>query len=103
MNPEFKRWSELFAAPQFHYGYDPGPVARRAVRYHRPLQTRGGRALDAGCGEGQDVSYLTTCGYDVTGVEWTPAGLDKTRRLLAQSGREAALIQADFHCPNWCT
>lgn len=96
MESEFKRWSELFASPQFYYGYDPGPVARRAVRYHRPLQLRGGTAIDIGCGEGQDVNYLVECNYNVTGVEWTGEGLNKTRRLLAERNREAQLIQADL-------
>jgi SAM-dependent methyltransferase len=93
---EFERWSRLFSAPHFYYGYDPGPVARRAVRYHRPLQTKGGNALDIGCGEGQDVAFLVDCDYEVTGVEWTPQGLDKTRRLLAEKDSVARLIQADF-------
>ncbi len=96
MDSEFKRWSEIFASPQFYYGYDAGPVARRAVRYHRPLQSRGGRALDVGSGEGQDVNYLVESSYDVTGVEWTDQGLAKTRRLLAEKERTATLIQADL-------
>ncbi len=96
MEDQRKRWGEIFAAPQFYYGYDPGPVARRAVRYHRPLQSRGGTALDAGCGEGQDVNYLVACDYVVTGVEWTSQGLDKTRRLLAENSRAARLIEADL-------
>jgi SAM-dependent methyltransferase len=93
---ELKRWSQTFAGPHFYYGYDAGPVARRAVRYHRPLQTRGGTALDAGCGEGQDVAYLVECNYDVTGVEWTKEGIEKARRLLAEKGRQANLIHADL-------
>ncbi len=96
MEAEHQKWSEIFAAPQFYYGYDPGPVARRAVRYHRPLKSRGGAALDTGSGEGQDVNYLAGCDYDVTGVEWTGEGLEKTRRLLAENGRDARLIQADL-------
>lgn len=96
MDAEYERWSRLFAHPHFHYGYDPGPVARRAVRYHRPLQTRGGKALDAGSGEGQDLAFLVDCHYDATGIEWTSEGLDKTRRLLAEKNRRAHLIQADL-------
>ncbi|HEX8463620.1 MAG TPA: class I SAM-dependent methyltransferase [Abditibacterium sp.] len=99
-DPEFQRWSRLFSGSNFHYGYDPGPVARRAVRYHRPLLTRGGTALDAGCGEGQDVAWLVDCHYQVTGVEWTSEGLEKTRRLLAEKERRAHLIRADLRTWN---
>ncbi len=96
MHPELKRWSRLFSTSDFYYGADPGPVARRAVRYHRPLQPRGERALDAGCGEGQDTVFLAESGYDVTGVEWTGEGLAKARRLLAEKEQQAQLIQGDL-------
>ena len=90
---EFERWSRLFAGPSYYYGRDPGPVARRAVRYHRPLRPRGGTALDAGCGEGQDLLFLHEQGYEPTGVEWTPEGLAKTRQLLASHASPVRLIQ----------
>ncbi len=93
---EFERWSQLFAGPNFYYGQAPGPVARRAVRYHRPLQVSGGTALDVGCGEGQDVAFLAECNYNVTGVEWTPAGIEKSQRFLEQKNLHATLIQADL-------
>ncbi len=93
---EFDRWSQLFAAPTFYYGHAPGPVARRAVRYHRPLQNRGGAALDAGSGEGQDTLFLAESHYDVTAVEWTGAGVEKSRRLLDEKGLQATLVQADL-------
>ncbi|PQV63155.1 Methyltransferase domain-containing protein [Abditibacterium utsteinense] len=93
---EFKRWSQLFASPDFYYGTAPGPVARRAVRYHRPLQTLGGTALDAGSGEGQDTRFLAECNYDVTAVEWTSEGVEKSRRLLSEKNLTADLVQADL-------
>jgi ubiquinone/menaquinone biosynthesis C-methylase UbiE len=93
---EFERWSRIFSSPNFHYGYAPGPVARRAVRYHRPLKKSGGTALDVGCGEGQDVAYLVECDYEVTGLEWTAEGIDKTRRLLEGKDHQTQLVQADL-------
>jgi 2-polyprenyl-3-methyl-5-hydroxy-6-metoxy-1,4-benzoquinol methylase len=93
---EFERWSRIFSAPNFHYGYAPGPVARRAVRYHRPLKSSGGTALDVGCGEGQDVAYLVECDYEVTGLEWTVQGIDKTRRLLDGKEDRVNLVQTDL-------
>lgn len=96
METEYTRWSHLFAGPNFYYGYDPGPIARRAVRYHRPLHKTGGSALDAGCGEGQDLVYLAECGYEATGVEWTREGIEKSRRLLTERQKNATLIEADL-------
>src|SRR5260370_36179993 len=79
---ECDRWSAIYAGDEFYYGSEPGPLARRAVRYHRQYRARGGTALDAGCGEGQDLAFLAECGYVATGVEFTPAGAAKAARLL---------------------
>jgi SAM-dependent methyltransferase len=93
---ELSRWRRAFAGEHYFYGADPGPIARRAVRYHRPLLPAGGRALDLGCGEGQDLVYLAEEGYSVTGVEFTPEGAEKARRLLAERGLPGEVVQADL-------
>src|ERR1051326_205266 len=40
--PAPQRWSAVFAGEEYYYGTEPGPVARRAVRYHRQYRARGG-------------------------------------------------------------
>jgi SAM-dependent methyltransferase len=91
---ELNRWSRIFAGEEFYYGAEPGPVARRAVRYHRKFP--GATALDAGCGEGQDLVYLAGLGYTATGVEFTPAGAEKARRLVVERGVSAEVIGQDL-------
>ncbi|MCC2670349.1 MAG: family transcriptional regulator [Armatimonadetes bacterium] len=81
---ELHRWSSIYAGEEYYYGREPGPVARRAIRYH--AFAPGATALDAGCGEGQDLRYLLGLGYDATGVEFTPHGAEKARRLTAELG-----------------
>lgn len=93
---ELDRWRRTYHGDEYYYGSDPGPVARRAVRYHRPALPAGGTALDAGCGEGQDLAYLAERGYTVTGVEFTPEGAEKSRRLLAARGLAGTVIQQDL-------
>jgi len=85
-------WNETFAGPAFYYGHEAGPVARRATRYS---QLRG-EALDAGCGEGQDLAYLAGCGYQSTGLDFTATGIEKTHRLIAGQGVAAEAMQADL-------
>src|SRR5438874_8799924 len=85
---EYQRWNAVFAGDEYYYGSEPGPVARRAVRYYRQYRPRGGTALDAGCGEGQDLAFLAECGYVATGVEFTPSGGAKAGRLLGSGGLE---------------
>ncbi len=42
-----------------------------------------GRALDVACGEGRNAVWLAEQGWTVTGVDFSPVGLDKGRRLAA--------------------
>jgi SAM-dependent methyltransferase len=93
---EYQRWSAIYAGEAYYYGSEPGPVARRAVRYHRQYQPRGGAALDAGCGEGQDLAFLAECGYVATGVELTEAGSQKAARLLESRALEAKIVRQDL-------
>lgn len=96
--PDFerRRWERLFSGGDYYYGYEPGPLARRAVRYHRAFLKQGGSALDAGCGEGQDLAFLASCGYQATGLDFIPAGLDKARNLIQQIGMQATVREFDL-------
>jgi SAM-dependent methyltransferase len=93
---EYQRWSAVYAGDQYYYGSEPGPVARRAVRYHRQYRPRGGTALDAGCGEGQDLAFLAERGYVATGVEFTSSGAAKAVRLLQSRGLEGEVVCQDL-------
>ena len=96
METEQERWSRIFSGSTFFYGQDPGPVARRAVKYARSLLPSGGTALDAGCGEGQDLRFLAQSGYDALGIDFTREGIEKARGLLEGSGEKARLEVADL-------
>lgn len=94
---QFEQWNTRFAGAHYFYGHDAGPVARRAVRYHRALRT-GGSAIDVGCGEGQDLAFLAACGYQASGIELTPNGVEKTQRLIEERGlsERAHVVQSDL-------
>lgn len=96
VDSELARWSRVFGGEEYFYGFDAGPVARRAVRYHRPFLPAGGSALDAGSGEGQDVVFLAEQGYTATGVELTEGGARKAERLLQSRGLSASILRQDL-------
>ncbi len=97
MSPELERWTRTFADSEYFYGHDPGPVARRAVRYQRPLNVAGVRAtaLDIGCGEGQDLLFLAQSNYAATGLDFTATGIAKARAIVEDNGERAELVRAD--------
>ncbi len=55
----------------------------------------GPRALDFGCGAGRSTRFLRDLGFDVTGVDISPAMLAKARELDADFGTRYVLIDDD--------
>ena len=102
-DPQRAQWSAIYAGPNYHYGYDAGPVARRTVRYSRPLIGKGSEpmALDVGCGEGQDVAFLCESGYKTTGLDFVPDAIEKARQLLAAREMQAQLHAGDLRAWSW--
>lgn len=92
----YRKWQELFAGTEYLMGDEPGPPARRTVTYHRKEREEGGVALDAGCGEGQDLAFLAERGYAVTGIEFIPNGVSKARRLLQDRGLQGEVLLQDL-------
>jgi SAM-dependent methyltransferase len=99
MTSQYQFWNTTFSREDYYYGDEPGPVARRTVRYHRRLL--GATALDIGCGEGQDLAYLTEQGYTATGIDFTPNGIAKTNRLLARRNLTARTQVVDLISHDW--
>jgi len=93
-NSQRAKWSAIYSGPNYHYGFDAGPVARRAVRYAQPLSSNRSTpaALDVGCGEGQDVAFLCERGYQTTGLDFVPDAISKAEKLL-----EARELKAQLH------
>jgi SAM-dependent methyltransferase len=55
-----------------------------------------GRALDLACGEGRNAVWLAERGWQVTGVDFAEAGLEKARALTASRGVACEWIAADL-------
>lgn len=102
-DPQHAQWSAIYAGPNYYYGCDAGPVARRAIRYSRPLSA--GRstpsALDVGCGEGQDLAFLCESGYRTTGLDFVPDATQKAQQLLRARGLQAQLHTGDLRDWSW--
>ncbi|HEX2212335.1 MAG TPA: class I SAM-dependent methyltransferase [Mycobacterium sp.] len=54
-----------------------------------------GRVLDVGCGTGEHTILLARRGYDVLGVDGSPAAVEQSRRNAAQQGVDARFAVAD--------
>ncbi|EAQ78283.1 hypothetical protein DSM3645_18141 [Blastopirellula marina DSM 3645] len=70
------------------------PVAHEVVRRLRDRQCSGGTIVDLGCGAGQVAGEYAAAGYDVIGVDLSPAMIE-----LAQS----IVPHARFEVGSWTT
>jgi SAM-dependent methyltransferase len=52
-----------------------------------------GRAVDLGCGEGGDVIWLATQGWDATGDDQSPTAIERARAAAATEGVDARRIR----------
>jgi 2-polyprenyl-3-methyl-5-hydroxy-6-metoxy-1,4-benzoquinol methylase len=55
----------------------------------------GGKALDIGCGTGDNAIYLAKHGWQVTGVDFVAKAVDKARAKAAANGLDVRFEQAD--------
>ncbi|AYJ51499.1 class I SAM-dependent methyltransferase [Rhodococcus sp. P1Y] len=83
-------WDGMYSARERNWSGNPNPVLMQ--------QASGltvGRALDVGCGEGDDARWLAAQGWTVTAADISTVALDRARRLTAA---DAAItwLQADL-------
>lgn len=74
-------WDERYAGPERTWSGRPNAVLV-AEAGELPV----GRAVDLGCGEGGDAIWLAERGWQVTGVDFSAAGLAKAAEHAAERG-----------------
>lgn len=73
-------WDERYEALGLVWSAGPNLFLPPLVKNLNP-----GRALDLACGEGRNAIWLANNGWDVTGVDYSPVGIEKARRLAGDT------------------
>ncbi len=77
--------------------YPRDDVVRFCLRRYPDRARRNGvRALDLGCGGGVNTLFLADEGFDVTACDISPAGVELTRKRLAERGLKAETVVASL-------
>ena len=84
-------WDERYGAGELVWGAGPNRFLVDEV-----TDLRAGTALDVACGEGRNAIWLASVGWQVVGVDFSPVGLEKARRLATQRGVTVDWVQADL-------
>ena len=89
--PEF--WQERFEKSQT--GWDRGSPSPQLLAWLDGGELTPCRIAVPGCGMGWEVAELARRGFEVVGIDYTAAAVEKTQALLAAQGLKAEVIQAD--------
>ena len=84
-------WNARYRDGDYLYGTEPNDFLRAEVG-----RIPKGRVLCLAEGEGRNAVFLAKLGYEVTGVDFSDAGLRKAEALAKNHGVELQLIEADL-------
>lgn len=87
-------YEEEYKIPDYYWGLEPNQACYEVLRIKPP--TKPLKVLDIGCGEGKDAVFLARNGYDVTAIDISDAGIEKTKRLAERAGVRVKAYKADF-------
>lgn len=97
-------WEDSFRGhePGWFFGGEPSTLARRLLHFLRLMEIPlGGRLLDLGCGEGRDVVFFASLGFEVEAIDGSPTGVERARRALLDAGLTAKVHQGDLAQFEW--
>ena len=81
---------KLFYDAWYRLGTPPwvGSARPELVELVESGRLRPGRAIDLGCGEGDNAIFLAQHGFEVTALDYAPSAIAKARRKAISSTRE---------------
>lgn len=91
MSVDSEHWDRRYAGRELVWSAGPN---RFLVAEAAGLDA--GRALDVACGEGRNAIWLAERGWQVTGVDFSPVGLEKARSLAAARRVTVDWVTADL-------
>ena len=91
--PTTEFWQARF--DQNETGWDRGGPSPQLLDWLDSGALQPCRIAVPGCGGGWEVAELAKRGFDVVGIDYTAAAVEKTQSLMAARGLKAEIIQAD--------
>jgi len=97
-------WEESFRGHDagWFFGGEPSTLARRLHHFFRLMEIpTQGRLLELGCGEGRDVAFFSSLGFDVEALDGSPTGVQRARLAAERAGLRAQISQGDLAAFVW--
>ena len=91
-------WDARFSEDGFAYGDRP---SRLLLGWSDLIASNCKTALVPASGQGRDAVFLAELGLDVTAIDISPVGLERTAELAARKGVSVKTIEADLFAWAW--
>lgn len=89
------KWDQRYSGPEHFFSFGPSRLLADSLERILWL-VPGRRALDLACGEGRNCIYLAEHGFEATGVDISPRGVERGRRRAAEVGVAVDFVEADL-------
>ncbi len=86
-------WQERFENNET--GWDRGGSSPQLLAWLDSGELQPCRIAVPGCGSGWEVAELARRGFEVVGIDYTAAAVERTRALVDAQGVPAVVVQAD--------
>lgn len=93
INPLAGQWDDRYRQPDYFYGTEPNDFLA-SVAHRIPM----GSVLCVADGEGRNSTFLSTLGYEVSSIDISAVGVEKTRQLA-----EFRNVHVDAHIGDLAT
>jgi len=89
-----KAYDAKYRLGGYYWGKRPSSICYQVLELmppERPL-----KLLDIGCGEGRNAVFFARNGYQVTAFDLSPVGVEKTKKMAAETGVSLVAFTADL-------
>ena len=92
------KYDRRYAETDCYWGTKPSVLCDQLLQVMAELRIdpANNSLIDLGCGEGRNAIYLASKGFQVTALDLSPVGLEKTRRYAGKKGVEVKTIEANI-------
>jgi SAM-dependent methyltransferase len=91
--PTTEFWQERFEKKET--GWDRGATSPQLLAWLESGELKPCRIAVPGCGSGWEVAELVQRGFEVVGIDYTPAAVERTHAHLLSKGLKAEVVQTN--------
>lgn len=85
-------YDQKYANQEYYWGKKPSTICDRIIEIIRPSSGFHPKLIDLGCGEERNAIYFAKHGFDVTALDVSLPGLEKTKKYAEEAGVEVKII-----------